>query len=68
MIEDADSVESQFRGCSTQLRNDSDRYKELQILLTNLALTEQIGTPEFQAAWKESEDIKNRNGGMPPNE
>lgn len=48
------------------LRNDSDRYKELQTLLTNLALTGQIDTPEFQTAWQESEDIKNRNGGMPP--
>lgn len=68
MIEDADSVENQFRGCSTQLRNDLDNYKELQITLTNLALTGQIDTPEFQAAWKASEEIKNRNGGMPPNE
>lgn len=50
------------------LRNDFDRYHELQVLLTNLALTGQIDAPEFQTAWQEAEDIKNRNGGMSPNE
>jgi hypothetical protein len=53
---------------SLKLRNDSDRYKELQVLLTNLAFTGEIDTPEFQSAWKASEEIKNRHGGMPPSE
>jgi len=29
---------------------------------------EKFGTPEYQAAWQASEDIKNRNKGMPPGE
>jgi len=50
------------------LRNDSDRYKELQTLLANLLHTGQKDTHEFKTAWQESEAIKNRNGGMPPAE
>lgn len=48
------------------LRNDNDRYHELQTLLINMALTGQVDSSEFQTAWQEAEDIKNRNGGMPP--
>jgi len=51
---------------TTPLRNDSDRYKELQLLLANLLHTGQKDAPEFRSAWQESENIKNRNGGMPP--
>lgn len=47
-------------------KTDRSRYEELQAKLQDELKAGRYNTPEFESMWKESEDIKNRNGGMPP--
>lgn len=46
---------------------DRAEYDRLQAEMRAMGY-EKMGTPEFNALWQKSEDIKNRNGGMPPGE
>lgn len=46
---------------------DREQYDSIQAQLRELG-PEKFDTPEYQALWQASEDIKNRNGGMPPGE
>jgi hypothetical protein len=46
----------------SELSKDVDRYHELQVQIAKGG----VETPDGQAAWAESEEIKNRHGGMPP--
>lgn len=45
---------------------DKDSYDKSYSNLSQMIKEGKAGTPEFQEAWKEMENIKNRNGGMPP--
>ncbi len=56
-IEEAPAAEPQA--------GDRERYDALQAQMAALGF-DKVSTPEFQALWRESETIKNRNGGMPP--
>lgn len=44
-----------------------EQYDNLQQQMAALG-PEKFGTPEYQALWQQSEDIKNQNQGMPPGE
>jgi hypothetical protein len=56
-------------GAKTQENVGADRaeYDRLQSEMKKLGY-DKAGTPEYNALWQASEDIKNRNGGMPPGE
>lgn len=45
---------------------DRQKYDVLQQQIKDMM--SQAGTPEFNEVWKQSEEIKNRHGGMPPGE
>lgn len=48
---------------------DLKRYLELQAVMAGLLAVHKISAidqPEYQSAWGESENIKNKYGGMPP--
>ena len=45
-----------------QPKSDWEQYQTVQKKM----MSSEFGSPEFQNAWKENEIIKNRNGGMPP--
>jgi hypothetical protein len=50
---------------------DRRQYDMLQRRMSELLKrggADAVGSPEYQAAWQASEDIKNRHGGMPPGE
>lgn len=47
------------------LPDDKKEYDRPQKEMSTLGF-EKVSSPEFQALWKQSEEIKNRNGGMPP--
>lgn len=46
---------------------DRAEYDRLQSEMQAMG-SAKMGTPEYQALWRQSEDIKNRHGGMPPGE
>ncbi len=48
--------------------DDLARYKQVQEEITKLTMAGDFDSPAFQALWKENEEIKNRHGGMPPQE
>lgn len=51
------------------MNTDFDTYNEAQAAMKRLRDTYgamAIDLPEFQAAWRAAEAVKNRNGGMPP--
>jgi len=47
-------------------KTDAERYGEIQKSMVDLIKQGKANDPEFMALWKENEDIKNRNEGMPP--
>jgi len=53
----------------SQVEPSKDRveYDRLQQAMKDLGY-DKAGTPEFNKLWQQSEDIKNRHGGMPPQE
>ncbi len=48
------------------MKTDHTRYLELQDEIKVMIFDRDISNPKLQVLWKESEEIKNRNGGMPP--
>ena len=51
--------------------SDFDTYTAMQRRMMELLRSGEasvIDLPEFQAAWRAAETIKNRHGGMPPTE
>ena len=55
---------------NTSLPDDRNDYEQLQRFMLELLQelgSEAINLPAYQKAWEASEEIKNRNGGMPPN-
>lgn len=53
-------------GTRNQDAGDYEQYQEVQAKLKALVDKKDYSSPEFQALWKQNEEIKNRNGGMPP--
>jgi predicted nucleotidyltransferase len=51
----------------TPALTDREQYDALQAQMKAMG-PEAYGTPAFNALWQQSEDIKNRNAGMPPGE
>lgn len=51
---------------STDQPSDRDAYEQKYQQLSQMMKDGKAGTPEFQQTWKEMEDIKNQNKGMPP--
>jgi hypothetical protein len=49
----------------TKIAADRTEYDRLQAEMQRIGF-DKTDSPEFQAAWQASEDIKNRHGGMPP--
>ena len=47
------------------VKQDRAQYDALQAQMAAVGF-DKVGTPEFNALWQQSEDIKNRHGGMPP--
>ncbi len=48
---------------------DRQRYDRLQTMMRRALAIDKVNAPRtdyFQKCWSESEQIKNRNGGMPP--
>lgn len=64
---EAEKQQDQLEGSGARYSplSDYNRYQELQKQIQKLG-ADKMGTPEFNALWKESEEIKNRNGGNPP--
>jgi len=44
----------------------AQRYAICTAEMRRLMKAGEVSSPEFRAAWKEAEECKNRNGGMPP--
>lgn len=47
------------------MKSDFQKYQNLQTQMRNLITEGKHDSPEFQAAWLASEEIKNRHGGLP---
>lgn len=45
---------------------DATRYQEIHAQMSDLLKTGKANSPEFHELWRENEEIKNRNEGMPP--
>jgi hypothetical protein len=48
------------------MKNDFERYAELQVAMRLAIFEATTDSDEFKKIWQEMENLKNKNGGMPP--
>ncbi len=63
----ADAAQGEMTFALRKVEEDRAEYDRLQAEMKAMGV-DKFGTPEYNALWQQSEDIKNRHGGMPPGE